>query len=210
MSLTLCWSDYLTDCLLFPGLAETLNETQYLLPQMTKQELRQAIVEPVRLFMNGAIEEELVDTLIGTLRSQEDRLPILQHTLLWMWMQEEWKRSEDTTEDGIHLTLDAYIALEMGENALSRNGDKILERMSSEERKVAGNHVPPAGRGRGAQQSAPAPIPLRDGREARRRPSRCAWSSASSMRFAPRTHRSFMLAGSTSPTILRSRSCTRA
>ena len=61
-------------------LAETLNETHYLLPGMTEDELRQAIVEPAEI-KNGHIEEALVERLIEDIRGQEDQLPILQHTL---------------------------------------------------------------------------------------------------------------------------------
>ena len=78
-------SEYLGDCSRFKGLAETLNETHYLLSGMTEDELRQAIVEPAEL-KNGHIEDGLVERLVEDIRGQEDQLPILQHTLLWMWI----------------------------------------------------------------------------------------------------------------------------
>ena len=87
-------SEYLGHCARFPGLAETLNETHYLVPQMTQEQLRQAIVEPAEL-KNGRIEDKLVDRLIDDIKSQEDQLPILQHTLLWMWIQEEEIRERE-------------------------------------------------------------------------------------------------------------------
>ena len=134
-------SEYLGHCARFPGLAETLNETHYLLPQMTQQELRQAIVEPAEL-KNGRIEDKLVDRLINDVRSQEDQLPILQHTLLWMWIQEEEsrEREEPGEQAPIDLGLAEYEQLQAGataKTALSRHGDRILERMSTEERRVA-------------------------------------------------------------------------
>jgi hypothetical protein len=134
-------SEYLGHCARFPGLAETLNETHYLLPQMTQQELRQAIVEPAEL-KNGRIEEKLVDRLINDVRSQEDQLPILQHTLLWMWIQEEESRQpeEPGEQAPIELGLAEYKQLQAGataKTALSRHGDRVLEGMSTEERRVA-------------------------------------------------------------------------
>jgi len=140
-------SEYLGECARFSGLAETLNETHYLLPRMTEEELRQAIVEPARL-KNGTIEDELVERLIKDIRSQEDQLPILQHTLLWMWIQEEEKRERARPggAEPIHLGLDDYEQLEPGrnagetnrvKNALSRHGDTILDGLSPEERKAA-------------------------------------------------------------------------
>ncbi|MGH6916417.1 MAG: hypothetical protein ACREJ0_01810, partial [Geminicoccaceae bacterium] len=132
-------SEYLGDCSRFTGLAETLNETHYLLPRMTEDELRQAIVEPAEL-KNGRIEDALTERLIDDIRSQEDQLPILQHTLLWMWIQEEERRAAAGLgdEEGIQLGLAEYEQLGAGtgrgvvKNALSRHGDRILERMAPE------------------------------------------------------------------------------
>ncbi len=140
-------SDYLGDCARFKGLAETLNETHYLLPGMTEDELRQAIIEPAEI-KKGRIEEGLVERLVEDIRGQEDQLPILQHTLLWMWIQEEERQQQGQSADdtAIRLGLADYEQLEAGrrgvkaeniKNALSRHGNRILEAMPPEERRVA-------------------------------------------------------------------------
>jgi hypothetical protein len=134
-------SEFLGDCARFTGLAETLNATHYLVPRMTEEELRQAIVEPAEL-KNGRIEDKLVDRLIDDIKAQEDQLPILQHTLLWMWIQEEEsrERAELVDQAPIHLGLAEYEQLQPGttaRTALSLHGDRILEGMSTEERRVA-------------------------------------------------------------------------
>jgi energy-coupling factor transporter ATP-binding protein EcfA2 len=140
-------SEYLGDCAHFVGLAETLNATHYLVPRMTEEELRQAIAEPAEL-KKGCIQDELVDRLINDIKSQEDQLPILQHTLLWIWIQEEERREREGLGDEalIHLRLAEYEQLEPGRsdrnservrNALSRHGDTILKRLSPEGQRVA-------------------------------------------------------------------------
>ncbi len=131
-------SEYLGDCARFTGLAETLNATHYLVPRMAEDELRQAIVQPAEI-KKGSIHEDLVHRLIDDIRSQQDQLPILQHTLLWMWTQEEEdrKRRGETEHDGIDLGLDDYVRLETAENALSLHGDKILKALTPEECLVA-------------------------------------------------------------------------
>jgi energy-coupling factor transporter ATP-binding protein EcfA2 len=140
-------SEYLGDCARFVGLAETLNATHYLVPRMTEEELRQAIAEPAEL-KKGCIQDELVDRLINDIKSQEDQLPILQHTLLWIWIQEEERREREGLGDEalIHLRLAEYEQLEPGRsdrnservrNALSRHGDTILKRLSPEGQRVA-------------------------------------------------------------------------
>jgi energy-coupling factor transporter ATP-binding protein EcfA2 len=130
-------SEYLGECQRFHGLPETINNTHYLMPRMSEEELRQAIVEPAKLF-NGMIEEELVNKLIDDTASQEDALPILQHTLLWMWISEEEKRQREGLDanGGLQLGLADYEQLE-ARYALSRHGDQILQRLSAEEQKVA-------------------------------------------------------------------------
>jgi energy-coupling factor transporter ATP-binding protein EcfA2 len=130
-------SEYLGECARFTGLAETLNETHYLVPRMTPDELRQAIVEPAEL-KNGGIQEELVERLIRDLRSKEDHLPILQHALLWMWIRKEDRAAEaDTEQTGIQLDREDCVELEIVENALSRHGDEIMNALTPEERRVA-------------------------------------------------------------------------
>lgn len=140
-------SEYLGDCARFKGLAETLNETHYLLPRMTEDELRQAIIEPAEL-KNGRIEDALIERLLNDIRGQEDQLPILQHTLLWMWIQEEERQEQEhpAGDRAIELGLADYEQLEPGrrrgqaehvKNALSRHGNRILDGMSPEERRVA-------------------------------------------------------------------------
>ena len=140
-------SEYLGDCSRFKGLAETLNETHYLLPGMTEDELRQAIVEPAEI-KDGHIEEALVERLIENIRGQEDQLPILQHTLLWMWIQEEERQQQERPggDAAVRLGLADYEQLEAGrrgvraenvKNALSQHGNRILEGMPPGERRVA-------------------------------------------------------------------------
>jgi energy-coupling factor transporter ATP-binding protein EcfA2 len=140
-------SEYLGDCARFKGLAETLSETHYLLPRMSEDELRQAIIEPAEL-KNGRIEDALIERLVEDIRGQEDELPILQHTLPWMWTQEEERQEQEglAGDAVIQLGLADDEQLEAGsrggnaenvKNALSRHGNRILEGMSTEERQVA-------------------------------------------------------------------------
>jgi hypothetical protein len=114
---------------------------------MTEAELRQAIIAPAGL-KDGEVENALIDRLLEDLRGQEDQLPILQHTLLWMWIQEEERLERDGAAGvaAIQLGLADYEELEPGrhgekdenvKNALSRHGNKILEAMPAEERNVS-------------------------------------------------------------------------
>ena len=144
--------------------------------------------------------------------AQEDRLPILQHTLLWMWIQEEERQQREGPDRGGHirLSLADYEELQAGrevKNALSRHGDKILDGMSAEERRVAEVMFGAWSRSRSTAAACDGPP------GAARSPSwaRFRWMSCSawSMRSAPRMPRSSSPAGSALPTIPRSTSHTR-
>ena len=58
-------SDFLGDCAQFPGLPEALSESQYLIPRLTREQRRQAIEEPLRLFDGAAMTPQLVEQLLN-------------------------------------------------------------------------------------------------------------------------------------------------
>src|ERR1019366_1426530 len=53
-------SDYLGDCAAFQGLPEVLNQSQYLTPRLTRDQRRDAIVCPARVF-GGDVEPGLLN-----------------------------------------------------------------------------------------------------------------------------------------------------
>ncbi len=74
-------SDYLGDCSQFQGLPEALNQSQYLIPRLTREQRRQVIEEPAA--MSGtAVTTRLVQRLLNDAGDDVDQLPILQHALM--------------------------------------------------------------------------------------------------------------------------------
>src|SRR5262245_23544976 len=78
-------SDFLGDCVLFRGLPEAMNTSQFLTPQLTREQRRKAIVEPAKLF-GGTVAPELVNRLLNDMGSASDQLPLMQYALMRMWM----------------------------------------------------------------------------------------------------------------------------
>ena len=77
-------SDFLGDCTQLPGLAETINAGQYLVPRMTRDERRAAIVGPVGV--SGAeVSPVLLTRLVNDVGDNPDQLSILQHALNRTW-----------------------------------------------------------------------------------------------------------------------------
>src|SRR5262245_41244390 len=74
-------SDHLGECARFPGLAEAVNRTQYLLPQMSHAALLRAIRDPAELY-GSKVSRELAERLIADTCSEQDALPLIQHGLM--------------------------------------------------------------------------------------------------------------------------------
>ncbi|HYJ86261.1 MAG TPA: hypothetical protein VEW46_09415 [Pyrinomonadaceae bacterium] len=91
-------SDYLGDCSQFWGLPEAINESQYLIPRLTRDRLREAITGPVAVG-GGKITPRLVNRLLNDVGDNQDQLPVLQHLLMRSW--NEWKEKLLTIETKI-------------------------------------------------------------------------------------------------------------
>lgn len=77
-------SDFLGDCSEFVGLPEAINDGQYLVPRMTRDEIRECITRPVAL-STFDISPRLVTRLLNDINNDMDQLPILQHTMMRTW-----------------------------------------------------------------------------------------------------------------------------
>ena len=112
-------SDFIGDCALFTGLPETINDSQFLTPRLTRDQYREAIVEPA-LVAGGQLDDALVNQLLNDLRGEPDQLPVLQHALMRMWTQ----AADNLLKRA--LTLDDYEAVGGLAGALSKHCDEIL------------------------------------------------------------------------------------
>jgi energy-coupling factor transporter ATP-binding protein EcfA2 len=77
-------SDYLGKSSQFRGLPEALNESQYLVARMTREQLQEAIEGPVGM-AGGRIMPGLVQRLLNDTGDNSDQLPVLQHSLMRAW-----------------------------------------------------------------------------------------------------------------------------
>jgi WD domain, G-beta repeat len=83
-------SDFLGRCANFPGLADAVNNCQYLTPILTANDLREAIVGPAADY-GAKVSDELVHQILGEMQTgvtyDADNLPLMQHALLWLWLR---------------------------------------------------------------------------------------------------------------------------
>src|SRR5207237_9368197 len=119
-------SDYLGDCSQFWGLPEAVNESQYLIPRLTRDQLREAISGPVAVG-GGAITPRLLNRLLNDVGDNQDQLPILQHALM-----RTWDFCETHHSNGEAMGLEDYEAIGTMAEALSRHADEAYDELPDE------------------------------------------------------------------------------
>ncbi len=124
-------SDFIGNCLELPELPEAINEGLYLVPRMTRDELRAAITGPVAVG-GAAIAPRLVSRLLNDVGDDPDQLPILQHALM-----RTWDRWDEDHEPGEPLDLRHYEAIGTMKEALSRHAEEALGELDEQGRAIA-------------------------------------------------------------------------
>src|SRR3984893_17971240 len=122
-------SDFLGDCMEFQGLPEAVNAGLYLVPRMTRDELRSAITGPVAVG-GGDITQRLVLRLLNDLGDDYDQLPILQHALMRTW--DHWAQRLPSTDA---IDIEDYEAIGTFRHALSIHAEEAYEDTGSEDGK---------------------------------------------------------------------------
>jgi PQQ-dependent catabolism-associated CXXCW motif protein len=77
-------SDFLGDCARFTDLAETINDGQFLTPQLTRDQCREAIEGPAAVY-DGRVEPALITRMLNDMGGNPDQLPLMQHILVLLW-----------------------------------------------------------------------------------------------------------------------------
>ncbi len=122
-------SDFLGDCARFPGLPEAINQGQYLVPRLTREERRTAISGPIAVG-GGEISPVLLTRLVNDVGDNPDQLSILQHALNRTWAQ--WQRERRGNEP---ISLSHYQAIGAMAHALDRHAEEAFAELTSERRK---------------------------------------------------------------------------
>ncbi|MBL7849152.1 MAG: High-affnity carbon uptake protein Hat/HatR [Cyclobacteriaceae bacterium] len=125
-------SDFIGDCAQFPELTRKINDSHYLIPQMTRDQKRRAIEGPVAV--GGAkITPRLTQQLLNDLGDNPDQLPILQHALMRTWSY--WARFRDYEDEP--LDLKHYEAIGTMKEALSMHANEAYDELDEEQQRIA-------------------------------------------------------------------------
>jgi WD40 repeat protein/energy-coupling factor transporter ATP-binding protein EcfA2 len=124
-------SDFIGDCAQFPELTRKINDSHYLIPQMTRDQKRRAIEGPVAVG-NAKITPRLSQQLLNDLGDNPDQLPILQHALMRTWSY--WARFKDYDDEP--LDLKHYEAIGTMKEALSMHANEAYDELDEEQQRI--------------------------------------------------------------------------
>ena len=123
-------SDFIGECAFYRGLPEALNRSMYLVPRMTREELREAIEGPIRL-AGGTIARRVIDRLSDDGGLHPDQLPMLQHALMSMWSSYQAHPRTGA------LDLDVYEEVGGFRSALDRHVESVWAELPPDQRLIA-------------------------------------------------------------------------
>jgi WD40 repeat protein/energy-coupling factor transporter ATP-binding protein EcfA2 len=124
-------SDFIGECSVFPGLTRLINSSNYLVPQMTREQKKMAIEGPIAV-AGGKISPRLVKRLLSDMGVDQDQLPILQHALMRTW--DYWLLNHEAGES---VDVRHYTAIGKISQALSQHANEAYDELSSRSKAIA-------------------------------------------------------------------------
>jgi len=116
-------ADFYGKCSEYPDLAANITDHQMLVSPMSNEELRSAIESPASL-VGLTIEPGLVETLLRDLTHEKGALPLLQHTLLELWLLRDQGR----------LSLKAYQEIGGISGSLTKRANSVFDSLKDKEK----------------------------------------------------------------------------
>jgi WD40 repeat protein len=117
-------SDYIGECAHYQGLTQLINNSNYLVPHMDRENYRQAIEGPVK-YAGASIEPRLVETILDDIGDRTDQLPVLQHALMRTWTY--W---QELDEPGRPVSYTDYDSVGTMSDAMSRHANEAYEELN--------------------------------------------------------------------------------
>jgi hypothetical protein len=123
-------SDYLGECAKFHGLPEALNDSQYLVPRMTRRQLMEAIESPLES-VDVEVHPTVVQDLLNQCDEEPDNLPLLQHLLSLTF--EKWKANGEQGP----ITAELVKSLGGLKDALDHDAEKVYGQLNADGQRMA-------------------------------------------------------------------------
>jgi energy-coupling factor transporter ATP-binding protein EcfA2 len=126
-------SDFIGDCAQFQELTELINDSQYLIPRMTREDVQNAIKGPIAVG-GGEISDRLTNQLLNEIGDNQDQLPILQHALMRTW--DYWSKFKT---EGEIIDIAHYESIGRMEKALSEHANEAFDELTVEGKEICQN-----------------------------------------------------------------------
>ncbi len=123
-------SDLVSECAQFKIFTQLVNNSNFLVPRMTRDSFREVITGPVRN-AGAKIDEELVEVLLNDVNLSADQLPVLQHALMRTWNR--WKELEEPERP---MSLSDYYSIGTMKDTISRHADEEFEKLTPEGKRI--------------------------------------------------------------------------
>jgi len=118
-------SDLISECSHYRNFTNLVNNSNFLVSTMDRENFREVIVGPVKN-AGADIDNDLVELLIDEVNGRTDQLPVLQHALMRTWMH--WKELDEPDRP---LDITDYRSIGTMNDAISRHADEIYESLDS-------------------------------------------------------------------------------
>lgn len=117
-------SDFIGECAYFQGLTQLINNSNYLVPHMGRENYREAIEGPVR-YAGAKIDPALVEILLDDIGDRTDQLPVLQHAMMRTWTY--WQELEEPERA---ICKSDYDSIGTMSNAMSMHANEAYEELN--------------------------------------------------------------------------------
>lgn len=123
-------SDFMGECSNFLELSRKINESNYLIPQMSRDDYRRAITGPIAV-AGASIEEQLVNELLNSVQDESDTLSVIQHAMMRTY--DHWARYSDPNAPISYVD---YEAAGKVDNALSLHANEAYNELSDDGKRI--------------------------------------------------------------------------
>ena len=123
-------SDFIGECAHYQGLTQLINNSNYLVPHMSRNNYKSAIEGPIK-YAGAQIDPKLVETLLDDIGDRTDQLPVLQHALMRTWTY--W---QELDEPGRPVSYSDYDSVGTMSDAMSRHANEAYEELDEKEKEI--------------------------------------------------------------------------
>ncbi len=123
-------SDFIGECAYFQGLTQLINNSNYLVPHMGRENYREAIEGPVK-YAGARIDPALVEELLDDIGDRTDQLPVLQHAMMRTWTY--WQELDEPSRP---ISKSDYDSVGTMSNAMSLHANEAYEELSARGKEI--------------------------------------------------------------------------